>query len=168
MSSLERQLDAARAMHSIGVDGGTMATGGEGGDDTLQSDANNKALPPVTAASRVEEITRLHAVLVQERGEVAAAMRVLNEQHGELEFALKRVAEETASIRGAEAVRAASSEERHRELQSVAHDLEEKIGKALPLWVQEGYLVEHSCVRFPVGKGVLVSPPIALTVVPGH
>ena len=128
MSSLERQLDAARAMHSIGVDGGTMATGGEGGDDTLQSDANNKALPPVTAASRVEEITRLHAVLVQERGEVAAAMRVLNEQHGELEFALKRVAEETASIRGAEAVRAASSEERHRELQSVAHDLEEKIG----------------------------------------
>ena len=136
MSSLERQLDAARAMHSIGVDGGTMATGAhyekggacEGGDDTLPSDANNKALPPVTAASRVEEITRLHAVLVQERGEVAAAMRVLNEQHGELEYALKRLAEETASIRGAEAVRAASSEERHRELQSVAHDLEEKIG----------------------------------------
>ena len=90
----------------------------EGGDDALA----------VTVRSRVEEIGKLQAELSAQRGEVAAAVRALNEQHGEMEFALKRAAEEAASVRGAELARQAAADERHRELQTVAHELEGKIG----------------------------------------
>ena len=113
MSSLERQLEAAKAMRFVG--GGAAA---EGGDDALA----------VTVRSRVEEIGKLQAELSAQRGEVAAAVRALNEQHGEMEFALKRAAEEAASVRGAELARQAAADERHRELQTVAHELEGKIG----------------------------------------
>ena len=78
--------------------------------------------------SRIERLSRLQANLEQECGEVACATRILHEQHGQFECSLKQAARELASVRAEEAVRMSSSDQRHRELQSVAQDLHKKIG----------------------------------------
>ena len=135
MSNLERQLESAKAMQMVqaatGTDnGGVQVEPSADGDGTSGADANANGGPPRSTApmSRLERMSMLHAKLARERGEVAAASRLLHQEHSFLEVNLKRAAAELSSIRGAEAVRAASSDDRQRELQHVAHDLEQKIG----------------------------------------
>lgn len=127
MSSLERQLEAARAAAhlgsaSSGVGASASGSSGEGGA------TGGDGAMTVTPQSRVEEIAKLHAALTAEREEVAQALRALREQSSEFEYALKRAAEEHAALQGAEAARAVEAETRQQELQKVARELEEKIG----------------------------------------
>ena len=124
ISSLEHRLEAERAMRQLQRSAGTSARGEAEAEEAGAEDE----MPVVTPASRLEEIAKLHAELTRERGEVIAAVRAVNDQRQELEQQLKRAVEEAASMRGAEAARAAESEERQRELSLVAKDLEEKIG----------------------------------------
>ena len=124
MSALERQLEAAKALRVL--DGDIAAVHSGLHDDALWK--QKRELDPHAAlGSRLEQIAHLYANLVRARSDVASATCVINDQHGELEVALKCAAEEWASARGADGTRAASSQGRYHELQSVAQGLEQKI-----------------------------------------